>query len=267
MSLTEILKNTEAAIGTETIAEPHASESVDAGAGIANMKQLHTSLLRYCLSLTETTWDAEDLAQDTWVKAVGAFKDLSHSNPEAFLLRIAKNTWIDQARRTTVMTRIIKSEYPKLLAVQSFSDSSFGIETAFQALIKYLSPLQRAVFLLRDVFGYSSLEAAALLRTTEGAVKAALHRARHSLVLVRSDIDEEAVLSISVDEDLKALLRSLTSAYQAGDITTLVTLVQQNEIEAAVAIGMVQNRQLHNVVSRTKTQSHSIDRSILQLAA
>ncbi|WP_373229366.1 RNA polymerase sigma factor [Cohnella sp.] len=242
-------------------------ENKGKGTGVESMEQLHNSLIRYCLSLTESHWDAEDLAQDTWVKAMRTFKSLGHSNPEAFMLRIAKNTWIDQARRKTVLDRIVKSEQPKILANQLVSDTTFEIEAAFQALIKHLSPLQRAVFLLRDVFGFSNLEAANMLHTTEGAVKAVLHRARHSLILVRADIEKEADHPIPANEDLKAFLRSLTSAYQIGDVASLIALVQRDEVEPAVAIGIVQNKRVHSIVSARKAQSYPATILGLQLAA
>jgi RNA polymerase sigma-70 factor (ECF subfamily) len=125
-------------------------ENTGIGAGGKSLEHLQDVVNRYCLSLTGSSWDAEDLAQDTWLKAIETLKILGHTNPEAFLLRIAKNTWIDQSRRKTVLDRILKRERPKVTLPDN---GPFEIETAFQALMKHLSPLQRTVFLLRDVFG------------------------------------------------------------------------------------------------------------------
>lgn len=120
---------------------------------------------------------------------------------------------------------------------------SLEIESAFQALFRYLSPLQRTVFLLRDVCGYSSTEAAGMLYTTEGAVKAALHRARHALDAVKKELEEGAP-SIAGDEGLKAFLRTIAPAYQKGDITALVKMAQRDEVEPSMAIGIAQSRML-----------------------
>lgn len=57
-----------------------AGESGSLDSGTKRMELLQSSLIRYCLSLTESRWDAEDLAQDTWVKALAAFNSLSHTN-------------------------------------------------------------------------------------------------------------------------------------------------------------------------------------------
>ena len=182
-------------------------------------------------------------------------------------LRIAKNTWIDQTRRKALWDRIMKSEQSKLSIDLSVSESPFEIEAAFQALIKHLSPLQRAVFLLRDVFGYSNLETANWLDTTEGAVKAALHRARQSLFFVRAEMEKEAAHAQPLEEDMKAFLRALTSAYERGDISTLVALVQQDVLEPAVAIGIVQNRSVRRVVSARKASSRFDFHLSLRMAA
>ncbi|WP_256758883.1 RNA polymerase sigma factor [Cohnella sp. WQ 127256] len=207
-----------------------------------NVVNLQTVLKRYCLSLTESTWDAEDLVQETWLKAISLLQSVGHLNTEAYLLRIAKNTWIDHTRRKTVLDRILKAERSR--ASQPDQGGTFEIEAIFQALIKHLSPLQRAVFLLRDVLEYPIAETAAKLGTTEGAVKAALHRARQSLRLVQDDIEKD-VLSLPEDEGLKTYLRIIAAAYRMGDMATLIQLVQMNEMEPAMAISMIHSKQLH----------------------
>jgi RNA polymerase sigma factor (sigma-70 family) len=210
-----------------------------------NLAQMQAVLNRYCLSLTRSNWDAEDLAQDTWLKALRVLKGLGHTNPEAFLLRIAKNTWIDQLRRKTVLAGALKRDLPDLLKVTPSDNGNFEIEAAFQALMKHLSPLQRTVFLLRDVFGYSISEAAAVLGTSDGAVKSALHRARHALEAVKSDI-EKGDLPVPAEEGLKAFLRSIAAAYRMGDITRILELVQRDDIDPAAAIAIAQNRVIQN---------------------
>jgi RNA polymerase sigma-70 factor (ECF subfamily) len=125
-------------------------------------------------------------------------------------------------------------------------EGSFGIELAFQAIVKHLSPLQRTVFLLRDVLSYSITETAELLETSEGAIKAALHRARHSLNAVKDDL-EKGTLPAPKEEGLKSFLRALANAYRVGDLTTLIELAQRDEIEPAAAIGIVQ----HEIRART----------------
>jgi RNA polymerase sigma factor (sigma-70 family) len=221
-----------------------------------SLEELQTALKRYCLFLTQSTWDAEDLAQDTWVKAWGTLTSMQHPNPEAFIMRVAKNTWVDRTRRKAVWKRIFLEEQPKIIMPEN---SLLDIELALQALIKHMSPLQRAVFLLRDVFEYSIEETAGLLETTEGAVKAALHRSRLSLVAVREEL-ERGELTDPEEDNMRCFLRAIASAYQVGDVPTLLAIMQ---LEPNAAIGFIHNKLL--LKSRSTRLGDSL--SMLQMAA
>jgi len=217
--------------------------------------QLHATVKRYCISLTGSPLEGEDLAQDVWLRAIVSAPYTNHANPEAYLLRIAKNIWIDRSRRKTMLNRIIQQQSrEEMSAVDS---PSFDVEMAFQALMKHLSPLQRSVFILRDVFGYSSDETAKKLKTTEGAVKAALHRARQSLALVRSDLEHDK-LKYPEDDSMKAFLRALAAAYRKGDVAEIVRLAQQDVIEPVAAIGAVQSKYVYEAIH---SQRHASARS------
>ncbi|MFE6797587.1 RNA polymerase sigma factor [Paenibacillus chitinolyticus] len=216
------------------------------------INQLQQTLKRYCLSMTKSSWEAEDLAQETWLRAMSS-QGKGHANVEAMLLRIAKNTWIDQSRRKQVLARIMKSEQTQ--AVTRRDEGLLVIEETFRALLKHLPPLQRTVFLLRDVLGFSSLEAAVRLGTTEGAVKAALYRARQSLEAVRRDIETGTQVE-PAENGMKAYLRMMAAAYEIGDIALLVELAQRDEVEPAVAFGLAQNHILRSGRRRTGAVPH-----------
>lgn len=219
----------------------------------SRMEQLQTVVYRYCLSITGSPWDAEDLVQDTWLKAIGTTKLLAHNNHEAYLLRIAKNTWIDQSRRKNVINRILERERLKEVSPES---NPFEVEKTFQAIMKHQSPLQRAVFLLRDVFDYSIKETAEMLDTTEGAVKAAHHRARQSLDAIKLELMDDT-LPLPQSEALKAVLQAFVTAYLSGDVARIVRLALGDQIPPAVAIGFAQNQSM--AVSRSKryAEQHS----------
>src|SRR5688500_9237569 len=75
---------------------------------------LRTPLHDYCLRLTRNTWDAEDLVQETLLKAFGmiARGDLHGSsntirNAKAYLFRTASNLWIDQQRRRAIVPEAV----------------------------------------------------------------------------------------------------------------------------------------------------------------
>ncbi|MEC0308183.1 sigma-70 family RNA polymerase sigma factor [Paenibacillus lautus] len=202
-----------------------------------SLEEMNATLHRYCLSLTNSSWDSDDLVQDTWIKALEHMKNRSHVNPEALLLRIAKNTWIDRVRRDQTYRRILDEKLEQVLPREETSneDSKLNIEFAFQWLREHLSPLQRTVLLLREVYEYSVSETAVKLKTTEGAVKAALHRA-HKVLQSMDPEEEELILTMPEEEEMTLNLRALAEAYQSGDVEAVVRLIQWNSSEAS-AIG------------------------------
>ncbi|WP_276354159.1 RNA polymerase sigma factor [Cohnella caldifontis] len=201
--------------------------------------RLQDSLNRYCRSLAGTRWDAEDLAQDTWVKAIGLLQGDGHPNAEAFLLRIAKNTWIDRSRRKDLLPRLRNAVSTKGIDA---AEAWLETDAAFTAVVRHLSPLQRAVFLLRDVMDFSGAETAQRLGTTEGAVKASLSRARQALARMKRDW-EDGTLPEPEDEASKTLIRSLAAAYLQGDAARFAELaVALDVLPPITAAGIAQIR-------------------------
>lgn len=193
----------------------------------ARLEQLQAALYRYCLSLTGAVLDAEDLSQQTWVKTIRRLAEQGHANPEAFLLRVAKNTWIDECRRRKGLRDRLQwlSELEEAVSDRERPEA----ERAIAALIRHLSPMQRTVFLLRDAFGYSIAETAALLGTSEGAVKAALHRARRALAEVRDECESDRLDAERdgwMDVAMEELTRRILLAYAEGRTEELIALVQ-----------------------------------------
>lgn len=62
---------------------------------------LRLDLYRYCRHLCRSPWDAEDLAQDTLMRAFVTLGQMGHEppNPRAWLFRVASNLWIDGIRQ------------------------------------------------------------------------------------------------------------------------------------------------------------------------
>ncbi|UHA73415.1 RNA polymerase sigma factor [Paenibacillus sp. 481] len=190
-----------------------------------NLEQLNALLNRYCLSLTQSVWDSDDLVQDTWVKLLEKMNGQQHNNPEALLLRTAKNAWIDQVRRKKVFDRILNKEREQAKGEGDnvLDSGTLNIETAFHYLMKHLSPLQRTVMLMRSVLGYSVADAAEKLQMTEGAVKAAYHRARKALQAVEYDVEHESPV---LEEEAQSRLSALAAAYVNGEVDEVISLVQ-----------------------------------------
>jgi RNA polymerase sigma-70 factor (ECF subfamily) len=184
------------------------------------------------MSVTGSPWDAEDLAQDTCVKAMPVLTGrLSHDNPEAYVKRIAKTTWIDHQRRK----RRSEAGWEAGMRPGSRQDTyPVELEPALHITLRVLSPLQRTVLLLQDVLGYRTRETARALRTTEGAVKAALQRARKTLKERRTP-EDEVVFDPPADRDA-ALVRAYAEAIRDGDAERIVRLYCEESAAMSDAI-------------------------------
>lgn len=150
---------------------------------------LRPELHRYCVRLTGSLWEGEDLAQDALVKVFSLLGkvDADLTQPRAYLLRTATTLWIDRCRRVARERAWLASEASQAEAAPAAADPATEVEhgeavrDAASALLGRLSPQERAAVTMKDVCDLSLEETATLLRTTVGAVKAALHRGRGRL--------------------------------------------------------------------------------------
>lgn len=149
---------------------------------IDDIAPLRPALFRYCCGLTGNVWDGEDLVQDTLLRVFGHLgkinADLEH--PRTYLARAATHLWIDRVRRAGVERRHAETIEPDAVTDDDPSQALM-VRTAASSLFLHLAPQERAAVLLKDVLDFSLEETAAMLKTTLGAVKAALHRGRARL--------------------------------------------------------------------------------------
>ena len=135
------------------------------------------SLWRYCLRLTGSAWDAEDLTQDALLRAFAQMQMIAQArDTRAYLFRMASNLWIDTLRRMTP-----SADLDEAAGLAVAAADPWDVAAAMDAVVSLLPPRQRAVFLLVDAFEFRPAEVAVMLRISEGAVKALLHRARAAL--------------------------------------------------------------------------------------
>lgn len=174
------------------------------------------ALWAYCRRLTGSIWAAEDLAQDTIARALGRLAHFGQVlNPRAYLFRIATNAWLDQ-HRTEIPEPLDAAE-----ALPSTASSSERAEVAgaIRQLVSALSPGQRAVWLLVEAFSFRPAEVAAMVGSTEGAVKAMLHRARGAL--------ERHQTGTSVRRGMRppqGVVQRYLDAFNRRDVDALATL-------------------------------------------
>jgi RNA polymerase sigma-70 factor (ECF subfamily) len=185
---------------------------------------MRPELYRYCRHLTRNPWDAEDLVQDTLMRAFvtlgTVFRELPQ--PRAWLFRVASNLWIDRLRRSS-FERAVEVPPP----VVPTPDPRRPREAAGALLVR-LSPQERAAVVLKDVFDFSLEEVAGMLSTTAGAVKAALHRGRGRLMAPEDPPDRAPA---------PGALDAFCEAFNGGDLERLTDLLLDSA--AVEIVGLV----------------------------
>jgi len=145
---------------------------------------------------------------------------------------VATNAWIDRRRRE-VRSELHHCEAPVVDHAVNSGEVRAAAHEAIEHVVHSLSPLQRVVFLLCDTFDFPAKDVATLLRTTEGAVKAALHRARTSLASDGDGIRSRAHLVQS--SDLDETVRRYIAAFDARDADAIAALLHEDAV--AVVVG------------------------------
>jgi RNA polymerase sigma-70 factor, ECF subfamily len=185
---------------------------------------LRPALYGYCRRLTGNVWDAEDLAQETLLRAFGRWGVTTPAirEPRAYLLRTATNAWIDTLRRRETEARAPAVDPDQTPATSGDPTMAAGVRDAGARLLQRLSPQERAAVVLKEAFDMALDEIATVLATTTGAVKAALHRGRERL--------RHAGQAPAPHRPLPSpeLLDRFIERYDAQDVPGLVALVLES---------------------------------------
>jgi len=135
-------------------------------------------LEKYCYYLAGSRWDAEDLLQETLLKALIYFVQTEPSvNMKAFVFRIARNLWIDECRKRQ-RKRAISQEMPEAV----YADTDYAeIRGSLEWLAERFPRRNIEMWLLTRYFGYSNQEVAEAMGVTVPTVKSVLFRTRTML--------------------------------------------------------------------------------------
>jgi RNA polymerase sigma-70 factor (ECF subfamily) len=201
-----------------------------------SLVQYRPDLHRYCRRLTGNVWDGEDLMQDTLVRVFSLLGkvDANLENPRAYLIRTATNLWIDRVRRSAREQAVLALEIPEATQQADIAEQ----RDAARALFQWLHPQERAAIVMKDVFDLSLEETAAMLRTSVGAVKSALNRARSRLEARRP--------SASFDPPPRGIVEKFMVALRDKDLETMRALCAEDfaldMVGGAQGDGWEQNR-------------------------
>lgn len=167
------------------------------------LTELRPRLHRYCARMTGSTLDGEDVMQEALFEAYRNLTDFDETRPMVpWLLRIVHNRCIDFLRRRTVR-RHLEVDVPAPDPIAVDRPAPLDVPAALEAMVLRLPPKERACMLLVEVLDYSLQEAADVVGSTVGSVKAALHRGRAKLAERREG--QHVVRRRVSDDDLRVL--------------------------------------------------------------
>ncbi|OMI91002.1 RNA polymerase subunit sigma-24 [Streptomyces sp. M1013] len=171
--------------------------------------------------------DAEDVIQEAWLRWSGADRSAVRE-PRGYLVRVTTRLAIDRLRQVKSRGETYVGPWLPEPCVTDFGDAvpdaaeravlADSVSLAVLVVLESLSPPERAVFVLREAFGYPYAEIAAMLERGEAAVRQLAGRARKHVDerRPRYDVDPaqrrdltERFLAAAADGDLAGLLATL----------------------------------------------------------
>jgi RNA polymerase sigma-70 factor, ECF subfamily len=203
-------------------------------------------LVVYCYRMLGSFHDAEDLVQETMLRAWKARDryDSTRASVRTWLYRIATNVCLSalegRARRPLASGLGAPSEDTGAALVPAFDipwlepfpDARFDpavrtdLRLALVAAMQVLPPRQRAVLVLREVLDFSAAEVAVQLETSVAAVNSALQRARAAL----AGVGDAGEVSEPDDPQVRAVIHQYMRAFEAADVPGLVQLLTADAV-------------------------------------
>jgi RNA polymerase sigma-70 factor (ECF subfamily) len=196
---------------------------------LATFNQHRGLLFSVAYRMLGSVADAEDMVQETFIRWQQAAKDEIRS-PRAFLVTVITRLSINQLQSARVRREEYVGEWlPEPLVTGPESDPlgvlkvDESLSMAFLLLLERLTPMERAVFLLREVFEYEYEEIAKVLGQSEPNCRQILRRAKQHVGDMRRRFDASA-------QEHDDLLKRFIQATRSGEIKGLVELLSSEVV-------------------------------------
>lgn len=196
---------------------------------LATFDQYRSLLFSVAYRMLGTVADAEDMLQETFIRWQQA-ADEEIRSPRAFLVTIISRLCINYLQSTRVQREEYVGQWlPEPIATDPANDPlgiirvDESLSMAFLVLLERLTPVERAVFLLREVFEYEYSEIAAVLGQSEANCRQILRRARQHVSAMRPRFKVSA-------RRQSALLEHFLQATNSGDLDGLVALLSRDVV-------------------------------------
>ncbi|MEU6550500.1 RNA polymerase sigma-70 factor [Streptomyces sp. NPDC046915] len=190
---------------------------------VEEFEELRPLLFSIAYRILGSVAEAEDAVQETWLRFAGS--STRPTSVKAFLAAVVTRISIDVLRSA----RVRREEYvgpwfPEPLLDDPYQDPSRSAELADSVsmaallLLERLSPLERGVFVLREVFGFGFDEVAAAVGRSEAACRQLLVRARRHMEAGRPRFE-------TAREEREELASRFFAALRGGDVAGLRELL------------------------------------------
>jgi RNA polymerase sigma-70 factor, ECF subfamily len=200
-----------------------------ASARLAVFDQHRSLLLSIAYRMLGSVADAEDMLQETYIRWQQS-EDQEIRSPQAFLVTIISRLCINHLQSARLQREEYVGEWlPEPIVTNGKGDPFHivrvdeSLSMAFLVLLERLTPIERAVFLLREVFEYAYPEIAAIVGQTETNCRQILHRAREHVVAARPRFVIEK-------QNKSELLDRFLAAIGTGEMTGLLDLLAKDVV-------------------------------------
>jgi len=227
---------------------------------VESFESYRTYLFSIAYRMLGSVMDAEDMVQETYLRYQATPPETIHSL-KAYLTTILTRLCMDQlqlARRKRELyvgpwlpEPILTTEEIETGDPEKRVDIQESISLAFLVLLEQLQPFERAVFLLREVFGYEFAEIATMLAKSEAACRRSFSRAKLHL-------REHHPRFPASPETHEQLLNGYFKAVQTGEINTLMNLLSEDVTLWADGGGKVKQAALRPIHGRDAVARFSL---------
>jgi RNA polymerase sigma-70 factor, ECF subfamily len=197
-------------------------------ADLASFESHRALLVAHAYRMLGDLARAEDMVQEAWLRWSGRRAEEPINSPRAYLVTLVTRLCINEL--DSAKTRREESRGDRLPEPVDLSEGGLGrmdlldqVSMAFLVVLQRLTPAERAVLLLRDVFDFDYKEIAALVDKSEAACRKLLERARQNVAT------EKRLFSTS-EEAHRRLLTAFTQAATSGDLHALVSLLAEDAV-------------------------------------
>lgn len=203
-------------------------QSTDQGKQAKAFEHYRVLLFSIAYRMTGSASDAEDLVQETYLRYQASEKEEIVSL-KAYLTTILTHLALNYLKSA----RVVREQYigtwlpePILTSQdgglpQDSLEQQEALSLAFLRLLEALSPPERAVFLLHEIFDYPFHDIGVMLSKSPATCRQIFHRAKQALQDQRTRFEPEP-------QRQRQLLHSFLSASQAGDMAALTNLLAQD---------------------------------------